>query len=164
MGSIAGTSVRKPHTIFSLADWRAWPDNERWELIDGLAYNMSPAPRTVHQKAALHLASRLEQALEGKPCQPFIAPVDVFLRADEASEGDTVVQPDVLVVCDPGTVHDDGIYGAPDFVAEILSDSTAFKDLGVKKTGLRSRRGTRVLADPSRNPQRERVPPARRAI
>jgi len=70
-----------------------------------------------------------------------VAPVDVFLDDDTLEEGQTptVVQPDVLVVCDPDKVKDDGIHGAPDFVVEVLSDSTANKDLGVKKQMYESR-------------------------
>lgn len=132
MAEINGTSaLKRDNQRFTLDDWRSWPEGERWELIDGIAYAMSPAPRVPHQKTVGALYSKLDQFLEGHPCQPLIAPVDVFL-ADEAGE-QTVVEPDVVVVCDPSKIHDEGIYGAPDFVAEILSDSTAFKDLGVKK-------------------------------
>ena len=131
MANISGSNALKPDQLFTLADWRAWPEDERWELIHGVAYNMSPSPRRQHQKAAGQLFSQLERFLDGKPCQPFIAPFDVFLP--DASDEDTVVEPDVLVVCDPDKVQDDGVHGAPDFVAEILSDSTAYKDLGVKK-------------------------------
>jgi Uma2 family endonuclease len=60
-----------------------------------------------------------------------MAPVDVFLEA--CGIDDTVVQPDVFVVCDPSKVTDEGIQEAPDFVAEVLSESTAYKDLGHKK-------------------------------
>jgi Uma2 family endonuclease len=76
-----------------------------------------------------------------KTCETFVAPIDVFLSG-QADEADTVVQPDVLVVCDPAKVADDGIRGAPDFVAEILSDSTAYKDLNEKR-GLYERAGVR---------------------
>lgn len=127
-----GSSALKARKGFSLADWRGWPDDERWELINGKAWNMSPAPHTQHQRLARQLITALSVLLEGKACEPFVAPVDVFLGGDH-DEADTVVQPDVMVVCDPSKVHDDGIHGAPDLVVEILSDSTAGKDLGPKK-------------------------------
>ena len=119
---------------FSLDQWRSWPENERWELIDGIAYAMSPAPRIPHQNHAGNLFRKLGNFIEEKPCQPFMAPADVYLLDNSEDGTDTVVQPDVLVVCDEAKVHDDGIHGAPDFVAEVLSESTTYKDWNVKKT------------------------------
>jgi Uma2 family endonuclease len=133
MADTNGTSALKKEGRFTLADWRSWPADERWELIDGLAYGMSPSPRVPHQDAALDLAARLFLFLEGKSCRPFVAPLDVFLDEGSAGESSTVLQPDVLVVCDPSKISDDGIHGAPDFVAEVLSESTAYKDLSAKK-------------------------------
>jgi Uma2 family endonuclease len=112
---------------YTVADYLTWPDEERWELIDGVAYDMSPAPTIKHQNIAGRLYSRLEQKLRGKSCQPFIAPVDVVL-----SERD-VVLPDVTVVCDPGKITEKYIQGAPDLVVEVLSPFTATKDLREKK-------------------------------
>jgi Uma2 family endonuclease len=62
-----------------------------------------------------------------------MAPVDVYLLDEEDEEARNVVQPDVIVVCDESTIREDGVYGAPDFIAEILSPSTAHKDLGEKR-------------------------------
>jgi Uma2 family endonuclease len=112
---------------FTVADYLTWPDDERWELIDGVAYGMAPAPTVKHQGIAGRFYSRLEQRLSGKTCRPFIAPVDVVL-----SEND-VVQPDVFVVCDPAKITDKNIQGAPDLVVEVLSPRTAAKDLREKK-------------------------------
>jgi len=131
MPETAGTSALKEGERFTLADWRSWPPNERWELIDGVAYNMSPAPRVPHQEKAGDLFGELRDYLKNKPCKVFMAPLDVFL--EEAEHGDTVVEPDVLVVCEPAKIQDDGIHGAPDFVAEVLSEGTAHKDFGVKR-------------------------------
>lgn len=132
MADTHGTGALKPEQRFTLADWRTWPADERWELIDGVAYAMSPSPKTRHQGAARDLLVALSQYLKGKPCIPFMAPLDVFL--DETADGSEaqVVEPDVFVVCDPAKVGEDGIHGAPDFVAEVLSDSTAYRDQGVK--------------------------------
>jgi len=131
MARTDGTSALKREGRFTLADWRAWPEGERWELIDGVAYAMSPSPRVAHQGAAFDLGRRLGNFLEGKPCRVFMAPLDVFLFEGEDDAG--VVEPDVLAVCDQGKVGEDGIHGAPDFIAEVLSDSTAARDLGAKK-------------------------------
>lgn len=149
MNETAGTSALKAGEKFTLDQWRTWPEGERWELIGGVAYAMSPALRVPHQRLSLSLSSALDSFLEGKDCEPFYAPVDVFLPKGDPDSSDTVVQPDVFVVCDPDKIQDDGIHGAPDFVVEVLSDSTAYKDLSTKKT-LYERAGVREywLVDP----------------
>ena len=113
------------------ADYLSWPDDVRYELIDGEAYLMAPpAPTISHQTVAGEIYFQLRLALDSKPCVPLIAPVDVRLpKADEADEAiDTVVQPDVLVVCDPAKISERGVRGAPDWVAEVLSPGTASHD------------------------------------
>jgi Uma2 family endonuclease len=112
---------------FSVSDYLGWPENERWELIGGIAYNMSPAPSIRHQDIAGGIYTLLRGRLKGKSCRPFIAPVDVIL-----SESD-VVQPDVLVVCDPAKITPNNIQGAPDLVVEVLSPNTSRRDLREKK-------------------------------
>lgn len=127
----AGNNALKPKDHFTVRQWRAWPEGERWELIGGVAFNMSPAPRLPHQRLALKLVEQLISWFRGKPCEPFISPVDVYLPdfPDQAIDDiDTVVQPDLLVVCDPAKCRDEGIMGAPDWVLEILSPSTAWRD------------------------------------
>ncbi|MBI5014562.1 MAG: Uma2 family endonuclease [Deltaproteobacteria bacterium] len=109
------------------ADYVSWPEGERWELIDGEAYDMTPAPTSRHQRISGRLFFVLEGALRGSPCVPFYAPVNVVL-----SEVD-VVQPDMLVVCDRDKITPDCIRGVPDLVVEILSPSTALKDRRSKK-------------------------------
>ncbi|AEJ20015.1 Uma2 family endonuclease [Gracilinema caldarium] len=133
MSEIEGTSALKQGERFTIAQRNAWPGDERWELIGGVAYNMSPALRVPHQRLTLQFAASLFNFLEGKPCQPFISPVDVYLPDASAENEETVVQPDVFVVCDSEKIKDDGIHGAPDFIVEVLSDSTAYKDLTIKK-------------------------------
>jgi len=132
MPQTQGTSALKPGGRFTLAEWRSWSEEERWELIHGIAYNMSPAPRVSHQEKAFHLARKLGNYFEGKPCKVYMAPLDVFL-AEDTDKGDTVVQPDVVAVCDLSRIQEDGIHGAPDFIAEVLSEHTAHKDLGIKR-------------------------------
>ena len=121
-------STKKQPQKVSWNDYITWPDNERWEIIDGVAYNMAPAPSVKHQIVAGNLYSQFDQKLKNKPCRPFIAPVDVVL-----SEYD-IVQPDVFVVCDKKKITEGNIQGAPDVVIEILSPFTALKDLRDKKT------------------------------
>jgi len=116
---------------YTLADYKTWPDSERWELLDGVAYNMSPAPKRNHQKVSIALSSQIFTALEEKSCEAYSAPLDVKLSAlpgAEENDIDIVVQPDILVVCDPDKLDEDGCNGAPDWVIEILSPSTSYKD------------------------------------
>ena len=120
-------SVKKAAQKYTWDDYRTWPDNERWEIIDGVAYNMTPAPSVKHQNVAGNFFSQLKQKLANKTCKPFIAPLDVIL-----SEYD-IVQPDVFVVCDKNKITEANIKGAPDLVVEILSPATALKDLREKK-------------------------------
>jgi Uma2 family endonuclease len=130
---------------FSYADYLAWPDEERWELIDGEAYDMSPGPGMRHQRIVVRLARYFDVHLDGKPCQVFAAPFDVRPLANtdmSDDEVDTVVQPDLLVVCDEKKLEERGVTGAPDLVVEILSPYTARKDL-TKKFDLYERAGVR---------------------
>jgi len=112
---------------FTYDDYATWPDGERWEIIDGVPYNMSPAPTFDHQRIAGMFYYILMNKLRGKPCTPGISPTDVVL-----SEHD-VVQPDVFVVCDKNKITKKNIQGAPDLVVDVLSPSTAPKDKREKK-------------------------------
>lgn len=116
-------------------EYLAWDDDQRWELIDGIAYAMSPAPSRIHQRLVLELARQIANALEGTTCEVNIAPFDVRLpKSDEADEKvDTVVQPDLAVVCDPAKLDDRGCRGAPDWIVEVLSPATAAHDHILKR-------------------------------
>ena len=119
---------------FTYGDYRTWPDNERWELIDGVVYDMSPAPGFRHQMVSSELVAQLVTHLRNSSCRVLAAPFDVRLPCgDEADdEIDTVVQPDLVVVCDQKKLDEKGCKGAPDLVIEILSPSTSSKDLHEK--------------------------------
>lgn len=129
-----GVAVRK-EKHYTYADYLTWPDDARYELIDGEAFLMAPAPLIEHQEVAGEVFRQLANQLDGKPCRPYIAPVDVRLpRNEEADEAiDTVVQPDVLVVCDPARIDRRGVRGAPDWLLEVLSPSTAAHDQIAKR-------------------------------
>ncbi|MDP2107574.1 MAG: Uma2 family endonuclease [Rhodocyclaceae bacterium] len=120
---------------FSYADYCQWPEDERFELIDGVAHAMGPAPLRRHQVFAGEIFRQIANALKGKPCQPFIAPFDVRLpKADRADDKtDTVVQPDISVVCDPKKLDERGCNGAPDWVIEVISPATASHDHILKR-------------------------------
>ena len=120
---------------FTYGQYLKWDDGERWELIDGVPYNMTPAPVRWHQGILMRVSSRIEEFLRGKPYQAYFAPFDV--RLPDFSEQDdndvpTVVQPDLVVICDENKLDDRGCRGAPDLVVEILSPSTSRKDISVK--------------------------------
>ena len=119
---------------FSYRDYVTWPANERWELIHGEAYDMSPAPSPEHQRVLLELAAEFRNFLRGKPCQVYIAPFDVRLpeRNECDDELDTVVQPDISIICDHAKIDRKGCRGAPDLIVEVLSPATARKDLTEK--------------------------------
>ena len=129
---------------YTYADYCRWPEGERWELIDGEAWNMAPAPSIKHQTFVGQLFRQIDPALDGHPCRALIAPVDVLLpSADEPSERiDTVVQPDILVVCDPEKISESHVRGAPDWVIEVLSPATARRD-HITKRRLYERAGVR---------------------
>ena len=127
-------------------DYLTCPDDVRYELIDGDAYLMAPPPVLAHQHQEVtgEIFRQTANALLGKPCRVLIAPVDVRLpKQNEADERiDTVVQPDVLVVCDSNKLDRRGVRGAPDWVVEVLSPSTAGHDQ-IKKRQLYERHGVR---------------------
>lgn len=117
------------------ADYLTWPDGQREELINGTAYiREPPAPSRSHQELVGELYHQARLALEVKPCRAYVAPFDVRLpKAGEADDQiDTVVQPDVLIVCDLNKLDQRGMRGAPDWIAEILSPTTAGHDQIVK--------------------------------
>ncbi len=127
----------------SYADYNRWPDEPRYELIDGMAYAMT-GPMRVHQEVVLAVTRQIADALEGSSCRPYVAPLDVRLpktgTADD--EIDTVVQPDILVVCDSVKLDDRGCLGAPDWIIEVLSPYTAGHDQILKRE-LYERHGVR---------------------
>ncbi len=115
---------------YTYADYRSWPNDERWELIEGIPYKLSTAPSTRHQEASWELARQIGDFLKDRECRGFSAPFDVRLPKAYESENEieTVVQPDILVVCDPKKLDEQGCKGAPDFIIEIVSKSTASRD------------------------------------
>ena len=121
--------ITKKQGEFTIDDYYAIPEDVRVELIDGVIYYMG-APTTNHQ----HLVAEIQYMLmdyikknKGR-CKVLSSPVDVQLNCDDK----TMVQPDILVVCDENKISKEGILGAPDLVVEVLSPSTRKKDMSVK--------------------------------
>lgn len=133
----------KDTAYHNYADYLQWLDNS-YELIDGEAYFMAPAPNLEHQEVAGEVYFQLRSSLAGKKCRTFIAPIDVRLprQGETDDQINTVVQPDVLVVCDNNKLDRRGVRGAPDWVLEVLSPATASHDQ-IKKRDLYERHGVR---------------------
>ena len=119
---------------YTLADCLAWEEGTRGEIIDGEAVMMAP-PSTAHQLISMELARQLANFLEGRKCRVLPAPfaVRLFERAgDKPEDVQTVVEPDLSVVCDSAKLDKYGCRGAPDLVVEVLSPSTQRHDRLVK--------------------------------
>jgi Uma2 family endonuclease len=130
-----GLPARKLDRKYTYGDYRTWPNDERWELIDGVAWNMSPAPSTSHQGILGELYIQVAPGLKGTRCRVYLSAFDVLLPdSAEQAEDDVanVVQPDLTGICDPSKIAERGCFGPPDWVVEILSPWTMKKDLDHK--------------------------------
>ncbi|MDT0498798.1 Uma2 family endonuclease [Algiphilus sp. W345] len=126
-----GTPIRKDDRHYTYADYLKFPEDERWEIIDGVAYGMSPSPSDAHQSLSAEILAQVHAQLRGKQCHVRAAPFDV--RFNSADTSDSIVQPDLLVVCDRSKITPAGLIGTPDWVVEILSPSTASTDQITKR-------------------------------
>lgn len=115
---------------YTYTDYMSWNDGNRYELIDGVIYMMTPAPSWEHQSISGELYKQLAVFLTGKNCKVFSSPFDVRLNAD--SGDDNVIQPDIVVICDRSKLAGTGYNGVPDMVIEILSPSTENRDKTLK--------------------------------
>jgi len=111
---------------YTYSDYASWDDGNRYELIDGITHMMS-APSAEHQRISGKLFRKISDFLDGKKCEVFYAPFDVCLNG-KGDDDYTVVQPDLLVVCDELKIDDKRCDGAPDMVIEIISPSTSRLD------------------------------------
>lgn len=121
------TGKKRLDRKYSYTDYMSWPAGDRWEIIDGEAWNMTPAPTTRHQTIVFNLTVTLGAEIKKGPCIPFVAPTDVVF--DEYN----IVQPDFLVVCDKGKITPANIQGTPDLIVEVISLSTRIKDMREKR-------------------------------
>lgn len=130
--SIDDISLLEPEATYSYADYLKWSFEERVELIKGKVFRMSPAPNRIHQGLSIKLILKIGNFLEGHKCKIYDAPFDVRLPKKNGNRNEeipTVIQPDICVICDENKLDDAGCIGAPDIIVEILSPSTASKDL-----------------------------------
>lgn len=131
-GRIEDFTLLEPEATYSYADYLHWAFEERVEIIKGKIFKMSPAPQTRHQMISTNLILEIGASLKGQPCKLFHAPFDVRLpnkKGDQDNKIFTVVQPDICIVCDASKLDERGCVGAPDLIVEILSPSTASRDL-----------------------------------
>lgn len=135
------------------ADYLIWSADSGNEVIDGIAYVRDPpSPSRFHQELVLELGHQLTTSLAGKPARVYIAPLDVRLPKGGSADDqiDTVLQPDVFIVSDLLKLDERGVSGAPDWVAEVLSPSTARYDRTTKLRAYERAGVTEVwLVDPA---------------
>ena len=115
--------------LYTIVDYYALPDEQRVELIDGVIYNMG-APSLTHQSIVGNLYRTIANQIADKKgkCKVFLSPLDVQLNSDEW----TMVQPDILILCDLDKATNRCIVGAPDFIAEIVSPGSRTRDSMLK--------------------------------
>jgi Uma2 family endonuclease len=131
-------AIKLPKEVYTIEDILALPEGERAELIDGKIYYMS-SPSTTHQRFLRELSWLTNTHIKNKggPCEVFIAPFAVYLNNDR-----DYLEPDIVVVCDPDKIKKDGCHGAPDWVMEIVSPSSASHDY-IRKAATYSNAGVR---------------------
>jgi Uma2 family endonuclease len=117
-----GDALEQYNERYRVSDWEHW--NDPWELIHGMPYCMSPAPAFRHQLLSSNLVSELGMQLKKSRKYLVIMPID--WQIDE----ETVVQPDILILCKPH--NGDRLLHPPICLFEILSPSTRKKDQGIK--------------------------------
>jgi Uma2 family endonuclease len=115
-------AARELEQHWTWADYQTWSDDQRWEIISGQAFAMTPSPTFRHQRIVIGLALQMESFFAERNCQLVTAPMDVRLSDQD------VVQPDLLVICDPSRVKEGRIVGPPTLVVEVLSPWTERHD------------------------------------
>ncbi|MFA5590569.1 MAG: Uma2 family endonuclease [Lysobacteraceae bacterium] len=132
----------------SRSEFLAWEHEqlEKHEFWQGEVFAMTGA-RQAHVMVALNVATLLKSHLRGKPCRAYIS--DMQLEVEAA---DAVYYPDVVVSCDPADLLAERVLRRPTVVIEVLSDSTAAYDRGVKFAAYRKLSSLKeyVLIDPER--------------
>jgi len=125
--------IPKSNKKYTYADYLTWSDDERWEVIDGTPYLMA-APSWEYQAISNDLSAQFNLYLQGKRCQVFTAPFDLRLPEPKKSdeESTTIIQPDLVIICDASKLKGTGYFGIPELVVEIESPSSAKMDKIIK--------------------------------
>jgi Uma2 family endonuclease len=132
----SATKVEEPDLsgTYTAKDYLSWTFEGFVELIRGKIYKMSPAPTSWHQLILGELHVVFKNAMHGNPCTVFLSPFDVYLvkPGQDYKETRNIVQPDLCIICDKEKIKKFGCVGSPELLVEILSPSTASKDLKQK--------------------------------
>ncbi|MGH2331193.1 Uma2 family endonuclease [Thermoanaerobacter mathranii] len=134
----------KREEIYTYDDYQNWPDEQRIELINGQIYLLAP-PSRIHQKIVIEIATQFHNYLRNKKCEVYVAPFSVrFPAGNEKSDKEikTVVEPDIVIICDKLKLDEKGCKGAPDLIVEVISPSTGRKDK-IEKFNLYERHGVK---------------------
>lgn len=129
---------------YTYGDYLTWPEEERWEIIDGVPHMMAP-PSRIHQEILTELLTQFRNYLREKPCKVYPAPFGVRLPVGNEKtdqEIKTAVEPDIVVVCDQSKLDDRGCKGAPDLIIEIVSPASVKNDM-LKKFNLYEKAGVK---------------------
>jgi len=129
-------SAQKDSNRYTYEEYLTWSEDERWELIEGVAYNIA-APSRRHQEVLGEFFFQIRSYLTDKSCRIYAAPFDVRFSelGEEIGEISNVVQPDISVVCDKSKLDDKGCLGSPDLIIEVISPTSISTDY-VKKLAL----------------------------
>ena len=112
---------------YTYADYLTWQFTERVELLRGWVAKMSPATSRYHQKVATNLTRVVANHFHDASCEVYAAPFDVRLTRTDG--GESVVQPDLCVICDVSKLTERGCTGAPDWVIEVLSPGNTRREI-----------------------------------
>ena len=120
--------------VYTYGDYLKLEIDEMVEIIRGKILRMSPAPKVKHQTISINLSSKIYNALKGKTCKVYNAPIDVVLPINNKNrtKSTTVVQPDICVICDPSIIEENAVFGVPDFVIEIVVGKDVKRDTQYK--------------------------------
>jgi Uma2 family endonuclease len=139
--SLYGMKVEEPIAEYGQLDlgktytylqYLTWKFEDRVELIKGKIFKMSPAPSKKHQLVLGELHVIFHNTFKKHKCTVFFAPFDVRLPIYKDGETNTVVQPDLCVVCNEGKLDEKGCNGVPDIIVEVLSPTNSKHDLQTK--------------------------------
>jgi len=131
MSDLAQIDEYEKNRRYTYADYLKWEGQERFQLINGEVFQMA-SPSVAHQALLMVLSAKFDNWLQGKSCRAFASPLDVRLFPREDKSDNTVVQPDLLVVCDKSKLGKGSVDGAPDLVIEIVSPSNTHSELFLK--------------------------------
>jgi Uma2 family endonuclease len=111
--------------MITLEQYENLPENRRVEVFENVVYDMA-SPSQIHQTLSMELSNIIYNYIKNKKglCQVFHAPFDVKL----SDKPFTIVQPDIMVICDKDKLDGKRCNGAPDFIIEIVSPSNPADD------------------------------------